>query len=710
MGVVDHILARQAAKDDAERKIATARRINEEKIAAAQQVADHRAAIAAAQQAQRDQQRRAEQVQRDRIAAERARLSAPVTQRVILGDPPKVMPVTHWKAPAAPVKGASTPPPIFFLMHGGGSVLAPRLMVEMRPSLADDKPFQGWVRQIKPLIDESLERYPVLTKLRDRQWWASICESSGLGITHTADKPWRAGELTGTRKVTTVVLPTIIGVRIAPDGLRIKVKHRMGDAIDSWVKALPRLRAALSAAGVKADRLRVYESSGSFVLAFNDAPENFPTAVAPPPVAPVETVDEAIAAYPQLNWTFGVDARGNVLSAKLATNPHIALIAETGGGKSVLAATILESLRPFASCWIFDGKGSDHPASLGSLSNVSWISKTAAEHIVGARWLWDEMNERYMEADRRKAAGKPDTAFSFPPTFVLIDELPSLRGQVAKADTKDKGELFDFYVNDLLQKGRQARIHLCLISQSLRVDALPGWWQENLSRIIFLGSVSSRSLMSDAIPDSAKEDVVSLSAQIPDTAKGRGIYLERGQGGAKARMFQSFWGYAPGTTSLAHAPNAEVKAAWEIAAAQADEIPRLYDRIGIKVEDAEWRKLPMAELAETPTVIVSDEGGVIPEMSEYDPLSPDFLGRVSVAAAAGRARGRGSVAPTAVPKQKAAEPVPVPTPEPVSEDAVRRKAIEMGLIDPDEPADIPAAPEPEPDKPETKTTSTGDEW
>lgn len=42
------------------------------------------------------------------------------------------------------------------------------------------------------------------------------------------------------------------------------------------------------------------------------------------------------------------------ITARLAKLAHIALIAETGGGKSVLAASLLEMLRPYASCLIFD--------------------------------------------------------------------------------------------------------------------------------------------------------------------------------------------------------------------------------------------------------------------------------------------------------------------------------------------------------------------
>ncbi|CPS10946.1 FtsK/SpoIIIE family protein [Mycobacteroides abscessus subsp. abscessus] len=622
--------------------------------------------------AQADAEKAAGEVSKRFAAEERRLLGQPVTRytgatRALSSG----LVVWHWRAACSPALAArlgvqrTDAGPLVVLRPNGGLVetdSAPDVFVSLDASLLDDPEFMSWAAVVAEIWHGDVtERYGILGRLRDDDWWARLAESAGIADSQTGTESLQGRYGAVERKVTTVQIPSIAGVEVTQDGLEITVAHRAGDAAAKWAKGLDALRSGFSAQGMESRNLRVADGDGgSIIMAFNDAPASFPLAVAPPPVVAPKTVAEAIKAYHGLTWSFGVDARGNEISARLEKSPHIALIAETGGGKSVMAATLLESLRPFASCWIFDGKGSDHPKTLGELAGISWISKTAPEHIVGMRWLWDEMNERYAEADARKARGQAGTAFAFPPIFVLIDELPSLRGQMSKADTKDKGELFDFYVNDLLQKGRQARMHVCLVSQSLRVDAVPGWWQENISQIVFLGPVSSRSMMSDAIPEMVREQVSQMSARIPADAKGRGIYLARGEGGTKPVLFQSYWGYAPGTTALDMAPTPEVRAVWGVSKESAANLPRLYDRVGIKVDGPEWRDRPMAELAETPTVVVADEHGAVSGMETYDPLGNQFLGAVAVAANPNRARGRGAVTTTTTSESQTLVTPPVP--------------------------------------------------
>lgn len=371
---------------------------------------------------------------------------------------------------------------------------------------------------------------------------------------------------------------------------------------------------------------------------------DLPRAVAPEIPPPPRTVEEAIAAYPKLRWRFGVDAQGNEVSSLLSKQAHVALVAETGGGKSVMAASLLEMMRPYAACWIFDGKGSDYPPNLAELGNIAWISKSPEEHIVGIRWLMDEMDERYYVSNKIKGSGNAQQAFNYPPIFVLIDELGSLRSEINQRDPKGGLEKFDYFVNQLLRKGRQCRIHLCVCSQTVRVADIPGIWQDNITQIIFFGKLSGRSALSDKIPEAIKPEILDLTRRISDNQKGRGVFIQRENSSVRPVMFQGYWAYAPGTTDMAMADgHPEVQENWRKAIESCKDLPRFYDRVGIEVEGPEWRDATVEEIADTPTVVVADDRGPIPGMEIYDPLSDDFRGATTPDRGRKRARGRGSV-------------------------------------------------------------------
>lgn len=651
------------------------------------------------------EQQAREQADREAAAEEKQLLSRPVTRRVggTSGNPRGIV-VWHWKAE----------PPREMEVKARRSGLGPLLAIppsgeitsrdtvlyqvnQRKPWLIEQ--FPEWVEKSKAAVAETKERYlPLLNKLRDDKRMGYLFHAAGITMDtrRTETMPGTYGVYS--REVTERSVPTLTDVVIDPDGLTLTYAARLGDSAKRWAAKVDLLRTGFAAEGVDTTHLRVTEGAGgSILLKFNDAPSAFPKAVASDPVDAPRTVEEAIAAYPQLRWEFGVDARGNAIGASIRDSPHIALIAQTGWGKSVTSASLIERLRPFGAWWLFDGKGSDHPVQLAEQPGISWISKTTPEHVVGMRWLWDEMNERYLEADARKAAGRAAEAFAFPPIFVLIDETPSLRGGIESHD-KNGLDTFDFWVQDLLQKGRQARIHVIVISQSLYVDSVPSTWQMNITRVLFLGPVSGRSLMSDTVPESARARVQEMTARIPESAKGRGVFLDKAHGEVRPIQIQTYFDFAPGSVDMSMAPTPEVAAKWALQKGSLEGRPFLFDRIGIQVEDAEWRRLSVEELAELPTVVVADDGGAIEGMERYDPLRRDFAGRVQIAANPNRARGRGSV--------KAANPT---APPPSSSDGltaeereaeIRRIAVERGWLKPDDEdaASDADAPKPEPKK------------
>ncbi|OHU38978.1 cell division protein FtsK [Mycobacteroides chelonae] len=571
--------------------------------------------------------------------------------------------LTHWRATLPSTLAtrlgvpASDAGPVFALRPGGGICESDVISSVVRceaPELGVDPAFIGWADGVESLLPDIARRYAVLEKVRDDAWLARLLEAAGVTTSETRVEHISGEYAVYERRLTAVDVPSLVAAEIDESGLVLRFAHRTGDSADKWARGLSALRSGFSAAGVRSENLRVLDGpEGSIELRFEDAEGSFPVAVAPPAPHVVGSVGEAVKSYETLHWEFGVDARGNVLRSKCKDSPHVALIAQTGWGKSVLSATIVEQMRVGgAEVMLFDGKGTDHPRALGRQPGVIWLSKESAEHVVGMTWLHDEMTERYRQVDADNDGPDSVKTFDFPPIIALVDELPSLRRAVAKLDAKDKGRAFDAMLVDLLQKGRQARIHILLISTTLLVDAVPSDMQNNITRTVFLGPVDSRSLMDDSIPASARERIVSLSSRIPESAKGRGVFMSRTPKGTNVIQFQSFYGYSPGNTSLDAAPTTEVREAWEEAKAASESLPSLYDRIGIEVIGPEWRSVPMAELMDTPTVVVADEHGPNEEREMYDPLSPEFLGRVQSGGTRTRARGRGAVQTTSRPDSR----------------------------------------------------------
>ncbi|AGM27013.1 FtsK/SpoIIIE family protein [Mycobacteroides abscessus subsp. massiliense] len=607
-----------------------------------------------AQRAALDAQRAV--AERDKVwsAEEKRILSQPRTVRT--GGSAAVGPIwfTHWRAalPAglATRLGVSTSDagPVFVLKPGGGISESDVISAVVRceaPELSNDPTFIAWADGVESLLPGIARRYAVLERVRDDAWLSRLLEAAGVTTTEI-----RVEQISGEygvyeRKLSAVDVPSLVGAEADESGLVLRFAHRTGDSADKWSKGIAALRSGFSAAGVKSENLRVLDGpEGTVELRFDDAEGSFPIAVAPPVPSAVRSVAEAVKNYRDLHWEFGVDARGNTLRSRVADSPHVALIAQTGWGKSVLSATIIEQMRVGgAEVMLFDGKGTDHPRALGRQPGVIWLSKESGEHVVGMTWLHDEMTERYRQVDADNDGPDSVKSFDFPPIIALVDELPSLRRAVAKLDAKDKGRAFDSMLVDLLQKGRQARIHILLISTTLLVDAVPSDMQNNITRTIFLGPVDSRSLMDDSIPQSARERIVSLSSRIPESAKGRGVFMSRTPKGTHVIQFQSFYGYSPGNTSLDAAPTPEVREAWAQAREASESLPSLYDRIGIEVSGPGWRLVLMSELMNTPTVVVADEHGPVEGREIYDPLSPAFLGRVQSDGTRQRARGRGAV-------------------------------------------------------------------
>ena len=387
--------------------------------------------------------------------------------------------------------------PLLYLPPGGG--IDPQRsanvnLIASAPEAAHDPDVGRWEREkLAPAWAETMDRYgPLLGSLRRDDWWAELAERTGLNLTESRIDTHQGTYESIQQKVTVVDVPSLTQVRVEQDGLVLVFAHRTGDTAERWSRCAPALRAALKAVGTPADNLRVSEDvDGNIELHFDDAPNAFPAAVAPePPVAAVADRADALRRYHDAEWVLGIDARGNSLSYPLKKIPHVLVSGGTGGGKSVWARTTIEALRTNGfTCFIGSGKVSDF-AALEGLPGIAMVAGDPAQTAVMVRTVRREMERRNATAAEAKRRGEGD-AFNFPPILLLLDEWGATE-MLMKAAFK-KADPFMQDIDLLLRVGREARVHVALLSQTIRKTgdgAVPGSWQENLGLTVALGSPS----------------------------------------------------------------------------------------------------------------------------------------------------------------------------------------------------------------------------
>lgn len=677
--------------------------------------------------AQADAEKAAGEVARRYGAEEKRLLGQPVVRytgatRSLAGG----LVVWHWRAACPPALAArlgvqrNDAGPLAVLRPGGGLVAgdsAPDVFVGLDASLLDDMEFMAWAAQVAELWHGYVtERYGILARLRDDEWFARLAESAGI-----ADSASSTESLTGRfgaveRKVTTVGIPSIAGVEIGQDGLELVFSHSPNASASKWTKGLDLLRNGFRAAGMESSHLRLADTAdGGVRMVFDDAPSSFPTAIAPPVTQPVASVEEAKRRYKEFRWQLGLDARGNVIAPSIREVFHVLAVGGTGSGKSVWVRGLIESARLSGfRVYLGDGKMSDYPA-LENAPGVVMRSSDAAQHIVLTAEVHDEMVRRQAVAEQRKREGHPDP-FDFEPVLCVLDEFASMRGDVLEfvANKKQAMEPWLNAIAAITRKGRELKIHLVLASQDLYVENIPNQWQANFQLLVSLGEIEDKTLDTKFIPDTLKDEAKRVGARITRRDRGRGLFVDKANPAAiRITEFQSYYSFSPGSTLLTPGapadvapPTEEVRAVWEQQQEAAERMPRLYPRVGIKVEKGEWAKdASVTELMAVPTVALDDaDGRPVPSMVKYDQRTPEWLGREQVTITA----QRGSA-----PTTRTTVTPPAPAPADITEmsdserrEAVRREAIRLGLLPDAESVEEPEMTEKPEENTMTKRPST----
>ncbi|WP_133051231.1 P-loop NTPase family protein [Mycobacteroides abscessus] len=640
--------------------------------------------------------------------------------------------VWHWRAEPPPALAArlgvqrADAGPIAVLRPGGGLTetdSAPDVFASLDGSLLDSEEFMSWAARVAELWHGDMtERYGILSRLRDDDWWAGLSESAGI-----ADPQTKPESLTGRygaveRKATTISIPVIQGVEVTQDGLEISFEHAPNASAAKWSSKLDLLRNGFRAAGMDSSHLRLTDSAdGGVVMRFDDAPSSFPAAVCiePPSIVAMSNTD-AIRRYEGSAWTLGVDARGNTIKFPVEDFPHVLVVGGTGAGKSVWARSIIEMFRTGYTdpdtgrdtaggftCYVSSGKVTDF-VTLSRLPGVAMVAGDAAQTAVMVHAVRQEAERRYDEAAASKLRGET-RAFDYPPIVLFLDEWGATWLSLSSMykSTSD----FETDIDWILRVGREARVHVVLLSQTIRktgAGAVPGSWQANLGLTISLGKPEAETYNNPAVFPSGSRERAELVGNRIAGKRGRGMAVLSGE----VTEFQSYYVWSPGTTSLApdadkkvSPPTPEVRALWERWEPVSASVPWLSPRLGLRISGPEWAGTPgektdLKEILATPIVALTDRAGKVKHgLERFDPWSPEWAGKRENSsrrtALSFDDEGDSGENAGSAPTTKSRVTPPVPDSSDITEmtdserrEAVRQEAIKLGLIPEDEVVEL----------------------
>ncbi|WP_100482249.1 cell division protein FtsK [Mycobacteroides abscessus] len=657
-----------------QREAAEERRRWEREQAAAKRIRDEeqREVDKEADRAQKEMEALIKEQKREMRAAEKDMLTKPYHRTEggskALGDTPLI--VWHWQIPLPPEHNTSVngqkrsdAGPLLALWDGGGIGDDDVIPLQLVESVGQTPALKDWAKRAGEVLEEVEKRYPIVADLRDDAALERLLRPVGVLRTFNETLPERGvipaedgSPITYERPVTVTELPTVSGVEVQPDGLRITFAYRAGETAKRWSSHLDALRVAFNANGVhNASNLRIKDGvNGELILDFDDAPSSFPQAVCiEPPTTVARSTTDAIRRYEGAAWTLGVDARGRCLKFPVDEFPHVLVVGGTGAGKSVWARSVIEMFRTGYrdpdtgrdtaggfTCFVSSGKVTDF-VTLSKLPGVAMVAGDAAQTAVMVRTVKDEAVRRYDEAAAAKLRGEM-RAFDYPPIVLFLDEWGATWLAIDAMYKSAKG--FETDIDWILRVGREARVHVVLLSQTIRktgAGAVPGSWQANLGLTISLGKPEAETYNNPAVfPAGARERAERVGNQIAGK-RGRGMAVLEGN----VTEFQSYYVWSPGTTSLhpdadkkVAPPTPEVRALWERWEPLSASVPWLAPRLGFRVDDPEWAgsgdgKADLEQVSSTPVVALTDRSGNLKEgMVRFDPWSPEWVGKQSTTA------------------------------------------------------------------------------
>nr|WP_109395664.1 FtsK/SpoIIIE domain-containing protein [Mycolicibacterium brumae] len=453
----------------------------------------------------------------------------------------------EWAAAPRYSGGNSHPDPIRVLHHRAGkvpvAVLPPpdsgdpalingaRALVHQRPELATDERFMEKARLADAAWPDVRSRYgSLLAAIRDEAWWASVCAPVAAGTPHVAirvdsEHAWTGQYATGREKIVTYDLPVVAGLKVAGDGLRIRIAPRVGDNGARWKKSLEHIRAAFKAVGAPAGNMSITEDgSGAIVIRLNDRD----------PLSDAVQIDH-IYDPERFRSLLGVTASGEPAWITWKGSSGLVVGGVPGSGKTASMLPVFAAMRGEVELHIFDGKsGFDlHPlrhiaatydrsgdvaAPLETLRRLDRLRVERAEALYAREGINNFWNSDL--ATRRRLGVKP--------VFVVLDEVQTWTdtGGMDKA-TKAVAEEITALIRTLIQKGRSAGIVTILTTQKPDATTIPTKVRDNAAlKLAFKVSTPEQAItiLGKQAPDAPDP------TEIPMSAKGRFVMETEGQG------------------------------------------------------------------------------------------------------------------------------------------------------------------------------------
>jgi S-DNA-T family DNA segregation ATPase FtsK/SpoIIIE len=567
--ILKHVLKQRQQRRAAELRVESARQIAEERAAAqaewdAQRKADadrreaqrraeraeaerrraaerseadrKRTAERAAAEQKRERERRTENARREAERKtkeaedkEKASLGAPVTRHLGGDDGKKAMPVWHHKVPSAPatLKGAPRDcGPAIYIMPTGKVMSAPQRLASVAPKLSSSPKFREWSDGIAPVVTDTRNRYgKLLEKLRVKAWWAEVTGAAGVTLSRETTEYWRGAHAEGTRKVTVIDIPTIIGVKVADDGLRIRIQHRVGDSAENWRRALPKLRSAFGAAGSDASNLRIAEAKdGDVVLCFDDTE----------PFADMHPKSGDFDAE-RGRSLLGADKRGHEVWVTWAGSSGMVVGGVPNSGKTASLLPLFAGMAGKAELHVFDGKsGFDlHPlrhlaATYNRTGDIAAPLETLRKldrlRVDRAEALYKKLNANNFwnvkPADRER--------LGLVPVFLIIDECQTWT-DTSGMDKDERAAAAEVskLVRTLVQKARSTGIVTVLTTQKPDGVTIPTVIRDNAAlKLCFRVSTAEAAITVLGGQAATAPD----PAQIPMDARGRFVMETEGRG------------------------------------------------------------------------------------------------------------------------------------------------------------------------------------